>query len=126
MKVRFKHKGDLSKTQRFMERARELVRLGKFDEYGRQGVKALSAATPKLTGKTAESWDYTIERTRGSVTIYWTNSNVNDGVNVAVILQFGHGTGNGAYVEGIDYIRPAMRPVFKQIADNAWKEVVDG
>ena len=126
MKVRFKHKGDLSKTQKFMERARELIRIGKFDEYGRQGVKALAEATPRLTGETAESWDYTIERTRGSVTIYWTNSNVKDGVNIAVILQYGHGTGNGAYIEGTDYIRPAMRSVFKQIADDAWKEVVDG
>lgn len=126
MKVRFKHKGDLSKTKKFMERARELVRLGKFDEYGREGVKALAAATPKLTGKTAESWDYTIERRNGSVSIYWTNSNVNEGVNIAIILQYGHGNGAGAYIEGTDYIRPAIRPVFRQIADDAWKEVVGG
>ena len=126
MKVTFRHKGDFSKTQRFMERALEAIKLGKFDKYGRMGVEALSQATPRLTGKTAESWDYYIDRSRDSLSICWTNSNVNDGVQIAVILQYGHGLSGGGYVEGTDYIRPAMKPVFEQIADDAWREVVNG
>lgn len=126
MKITFKHKGDFSKTEKFIERIKSLFKRGTFDKYGRMGVEALSKATPRLTGKTAESWDYTIERSPHSVSIVWTNSNVNDGVNVAVILQYGHGTGTGGYVEGVDYIRPAMRPVFKQIADDLWEEVTNG
>lgn len=126
MKVTFKHKGDLSKTQRFMERALDAVKHGKFNKYGEMGVKALKDATPRLSGKTAEAWDYHIERDRYSVSIVWTNSNVNDGVQIAIILQYGHATGTGGYVEGTNYIRPAMREVFKQIADDAWREVANG
>lgn len=126
MKITFKHKGDFSKTEKFIERVKRMFLLGMFDQYGRLGVEALSKATPRLTGKTAESWDYFIEKSKGSVSIVWTNSNVNDGVQIAVILQYGHGTGNGGYVEGTDYIRPAMRPVFKKIADDLWEEVVNG
>ena len=126
MKITFKHKGDFSKTEKFIERALEAIRLGTFDKYGRMGVEALADATPRLTGKTAESWSYSIERNPGSVSIVWTNSNINDGVQIAVILQYGHGTGNGGYVEGVDYIRPAMRPLFDQIADDLWEEVVNG
>lgn len=126
MKVTFKHKGDLSKTRRFMERAASIMKLSTFDKYGRIGVEALSNATPRLTGKTAESWDYFIENRNGAISINWTNSNVNDGVQIAVILQYGHANGFGGYVEGTDYIRPAIRPVFDQIADDAWKEVMNG
>ena len=126
MKVTFKHKGDFSKTERFIERVKNLFKRGMFDKYGRIGVEALSKATPKRTGKTADSWEYYIERTGTSVSIIWNNTNVNDGVSIAVILQYGHGTGTGGYVEGIDYIRPAMRPVFKKIADDLWEEVTNG
>lgn len=126
MKITFKHKGDFSKTEKFIERIKSLFKRGTFDKYGRMGVEALSKATPRRTGKTAESWDYTIERSPHSVSIVWTNSNVNDGVSIAVILQYGHGTGTGGYVEGVDYIRPAMRPLFKQIADDLWEEVTNG
>ena len=126
MKITFKHKGDFSKTEKFIERALEAIKLGKFDKYGRMGVDALSEATPRLTGKTAESWSYYIERNPGSVSIVWTNSNINDGVQIAVILQYGHGLSGGGYVEGVDYIRPAMRPLFDQIADDLWEEVVNG
>lgn len=90
------------------------------------GVEALRDVTPVDTGTTADSWDYTIERKPGSVSIYWTNSNINDGVVIAVILQYGHGTGTGGYVEGTDYIRPAMKPVFDQIAKDAWEEITNG
>lgn len=91
--------------------------------YGDLGVAALSNNTPVRTGKTSESWGYDISITFDSVSIYWTNSNVNNGVNIAVIIQYGHGTGTGGYVRGLDYINPAMRPVFQDIADGIWKEV---
>lgn len=126
MKVTFRSKGDWSRTKRFLERCREVVRLGEFDKYGRIGVQALADNTPRLTGKTAESWEYHIERKGGAFSIVWTNSNINDGVQIAVILQYGHGTGTGGYVEGVDYIRPAIRPVFDKIADDLWKEVTNG
>ena len=93
------------------------------EQYGQAGAEALASATPVDSGKTAASWGYEIEETPGGVSIYWTNSNIQDGVNIAVILQFGHGTGTGGYVRGIDYINPALRPIFEQIADKAWKEV---
>lgn len=93
-------------------------------KYGQQGVAALSAATPVESGTTANSWSYEIKTSGQSATIYWSNSNVNKGVNIAVILQFGHGTGTGGYVQGRDYINPAMRPIFDKIAEEAWMEVV--
>lgn len=116
--------GDYHKATSYLERLREIVKLGQLDKYGRIGVKALKDATPKDTGKTADSWDYTIERTDNSVRIYWENSNVVDGYNIAVILQYGHGTRNGGYVVGRDYINPAIQPVFDEIANSAWKEII--
>ena len=121
--ITFSHKGDFSRTNRFLEKALNVIKLGELDKYGRQGVEALSAATPIDTGNTAKSWDYKIIRDRGSVSISWYNTNVNDGVNIAVILQYGHGTRNGGYVKGRDYINPAMRPLFDEIAESAWKEI---
>lgn len=93
------------------------------DKYGKQGVSALSSATPVDSGLTANSWRYEIETKGDQTTIYWSNSNINKGVNIAVILQYGHGTRNGGYVVGRDYINPAMRPIFDSIANEAWKEV---
>jgi hypothetical protein len=93
-------------------------------KYGEDGVKALADATPKDSGKTAASWSYEVEKSKGSYTIAWTNSNINDGVPIAVILQYGHGTRNGGYVQGRDYINPAIRPIFDQIAEDAWREVI--
>lgn len=121
--ITFRQKGDFSKLSRFLERAKEAVKLGKLDKYGQAGVAVLSSATPVDSGLTASSWYYTIERQNGKVTINFNNSNINKGVPIAIILQYGHGTGTGGWVEGIDYINPAMRPIFKQIADEAWKEV---
>ena len=97
----------------------------KLEQYGRAGVNALSAATPVDSGETADSWDYTITADKNTVRITWTNSNVKDGMNVpvAVILQYGHATGNGGYVQGIDYINPALKPLFDEIAIKAWEEV---
>ena len=119
-------KGDFSKTNTFLERALEVAKLGQLDKYGRAGVEALSAATPKDTGLTAASWDYKIVRKANGVSIQWFNTNVQNGVNIALILQYGHGTGTGGYVKGRDYINPAMQPVFDQIAESAWKEVSGG
>lgn len=119
----FKHKGNLKKTTKFLERMVKEEYLKDLDKYGREGVEALSLATPVDTGKTAASWDYRIEKSNSGVKLVWTNSNVNKGVNIAIILQYGHGTHNGGYVQGRDYINPAIRPIFDKIADDAWKEV---
>lgn len=93
------------------------------EKYGSQGAKALSAATPIDSGKTASSWNYEIVKKKDSVSVIWNNSNIQDGVNIAIILQYGHGTGNGGYVAGRDYINPALKPIFDSMADAAWKEV---
>jgi len=93
------------------------------ENYGRQGVQALAAATPVDSGNTASAWDYDIVKKGNSVSVIWNNSNIHNGVNIAIILQYGHGTGNGGYVQGRDYINPALRPIFDAMADAAWKEV---
>lgn len=116
-------KGDFKNTEKLIQKIKELARLSDLDKYGREGVTALSNATPRDSGKTAESWDYQIVHSNGKTSIVWTNSNVNNGVPIAVIIQYGHGTGWGGYVKGIDYINPAMKPVFESIADRVWKEV---
>lgn len=121
--ISFKHKGDFSKLTRFLERAKEVVHLGELDKYGREGVSALSSATPIDSGLTAESWYYEIENKNGRAVITFNNSNINDGVPIAIILQYGHGTGTGGWVEGRDYINPAIQPLFDKIANDAWKEV---
>lgn len=121
--ITFTHKGDFSKTMSFLERARESVNLGILDKYGRKGVEALREATPRDTGKTAESWNYEIIRGNGEVRIVWTNSNTSNGIPIAVLIQYGHATGSGGYVEGRDYINPAMQPIFDAIAHDSWKEL---
>lgn len=121
--VRFKQKGDFSKVTSYFERIKEVFKVGDLDKYGREGVKALRDATPRDSGETAEAWYYTIENQNGKATISFHNSNVVNGVSIAVILQYGHGTRNGGWVEGRDYINPALQPVFDEIAEKAWKEV---
>lgn len=121
--ITFTQKGDFSKLTRFLEKVKEAVKLGDLDKYGRQGVEALKAATPVNTGLTADSWYYKIENKNGRASINYYNSNINDGVLIAIILQYGHATNNGGWVEGRDYINPAIQPIFDQIVDNAWKEV---
>ena len=121
--IKFEQKGDFHKLNNWLEKIKGGFNLSKLDKYGKEGVEALSMNTPMSTGKTAESWDYEIERHGDSVTITWTNSNVVDGVNIALLLQYGHATRSGTWVEGIDYIEPALRPIFEKIADEAWKEV---
>ena len=121
--ITFRQKGDFSKLTRFLERTKEAVHLGDLDKYGRQGVAALSSATPVDSGLTAESWYYEIENKNGSATITFNNSNIQNGVPIAIILQYGHGTRNGGWVEGRDYINPAIQPIFDEIANEAWREV---
>lgn len=121
--ITFKQKGDFKKTENFLKKASNLNLSSRLAAYGEEGVRALSAATPVDTGLTAASWGYTITQSKGKTEISWTNSNENRGVVIAVIIQYGHGTGTGGYVQGIDYVNPAMRPIFEKIADNVWKEV---
>ena len=122
--IRFKHKGDFEKTTYFFDRALKRKYLRKLQRYGEEGVKALADATPKDSGETAKSWSYEIKESRGRTTISWKNSHIHDGVNIAIILQYGHGTRNGGYVQGVDYINPAIAPIFNRIAEQAWNEVV--
>ena len=121
--ISFRQKGDFSKLTRFLERAKESVHASDLDKYGRAGVAALSSATPVDSGKTAGSWSYEITNKNGSVTISFNNSNIQNGVPIAIILQYGHGTKNGGWVQGRDYINPAIQPVFDEIVNNAWREV---
>lgn len=120
------HKGNFSKTEKFLERVRQANLFARLDACCREGVIALERATPVDSGKTAASWSYEIRMAEGGVTIYWTNENVVNGFNVAMGLQYGHGTGTGGYVEGTDYINPAMQPVFDKIAEDVWREVTRG
>lgn len=117
-------KGDFRKTDRFLHRIIERHYMRLLHRYGERGVRALAESTPKDSGKTAKSWTYEIVETEGRLSIFWRNSNVNNGVNIALILQYGHATRNGGWVEGIDYINPAIQPIFREMADEAWKEVV--
>ena len=119
----FKQKGNFKKTRKFLKRCSNLQLDDLLDQYGKEGVEALARATPKDTGKTAASWNYAVHKSDGRITITWSNSNIVDGVPIAVILQYGHGTRNGGYVEGVDYINPAMRLIFERIAQRAWGEV---
>ena len=121
--IRFRHKGDFSKLTRYFERVKETAKIGVLDKYGKAGVAALSSATPVDSGLTAGSWYYEIKRQNGLVSIDFLNSHVNKGVPIAIILQYGHGTGTGGWVQGRDYINPAIQPIFDKIADDAWREV---
>ena len=119
----FRQKGDFSKATRWFENLKQTSHLSILDKYGKEGVAALASATPKDSGLTANSWGYKIERSSGSAKIIFENSNVNKGVNIAIILQYGHGTGTGGWVEGRDYINPTIQPLFDKWANEAWREV---
>ncbi len=121
--MRVKQKGDFKKLTGYLERAKSITHASILDKYGKLGVEALSHATPVDTGKTAASWYYTVERKRGKLTIAFHNDNVVNGVQIALILQYGHGTARGGYVQGVDYINPAIRPIFESLANEAWGEV---
>lgn len=119
----FKHKGDFSKVTRYLERAKKGVNIRSLEKYAEAGVAALASSTPIETGLTANSWYYEIKNNNGIVAISFCNSNIQNGVPIAIILQYGHGTRNGGWVEGRDYINPAIQPIFDEITKNAWKEV---
>ena len=121
--ISFRQKGDFSKLTSYLERVKEIANRGILDKYGREGVAALSSATPVDSSLTANSWYYKIENKRESATITFYNSNIQNGVPIAIILQYGHGTRNGGWVEGRDYINPAIQPIFDRIVNEAWREV---
>ena len=121
--ISFRHKGDFSKLTAYLERNKKGVNIRSLEQYAKEGVAALSSATPVDTGLTASSWFYEIEDQNGIVRISFCNSNIQNGIPIAILLQYGHGTNNGGWVEGRDYINPAIRPIFDKILNNAWKEV---
>ncbi len=121
--ITFRQKGDFSNLTRFMEKIKNVVRLGNLDKYGREGVAALASATPIDSGLTSNSWYYEVVNKEGLVKIIFYNSNIQNGIPIAIILQYGHGTRNGGWVEGQDYINPAIQPIFDKITKEAWEEV---
>lgn len=121
--IEFRHKGDFVKTTKYLTRAKKGVHLSSLNKYGREGVAALASATPVDTGLTASSWYYEIKQKSGVVEISFCNSNIQNGVPIAIILQYGHATRNGGWVEGRDYINPAIQPIFDKITQDAWREV---
>ena len=121
--ITFRQKGDFEKLTKYLIKAKSIKWEQILRKYGEQGVAALQAATPKDTGLTANSWYYEIERNRGSASIAFYNSNIQNGIPIAIILQLGHGTGTGGWVQGRDYINPALQPIFDGIAEQAWREV---
>lgn len=121
--ISFKQKGDFSKLTCFLEKSKESINLGILNKYGREGVEALSSATPVESGKTSSSWYYEITNKNKKISISFYNSNVQNGIPIAVIIQYGHGTKNGGWVEGLDYINPAIQPIFNKISESAWREV---
>ena len=121
--ITIKQYGNFNNTERFLKKSTVAKYLDILNKYGRKGVEALQSSTPIDTGETASSWDYVIIRNKRGISVQWTNSNVVDGVSVAILLQYGHGTRNGGYVQGIDYINPALRPIFNDISESLWKEI---
>lgn len=124
MPIKFVQKGKFTKTSKFFEKCKNLFKLGTLDRFGREGVAALSMATPVDSGITAASWRYRIVNNKYELSIEWYNdSTTKDGIPIAVLIQYGHGTNNGGYVKGRDFINPAIQPIFDKIADAIWKEV---
>lgn len=121
--IKITNRGNFNKTYKFMKSMKERRYLDILNKYAQEGVDALTAATPRDTGTTAESWGYRVQRTSYGAVIYFTNDNAPYGVSVAFLIQYGHATRGGGYVQGIDYINPALRPVLEKIAEEAWKEV---
>ena len=121
--ITLKQKGDFSKLTSHLEKMKKIARISILDSYGKRGVEALEAATPVDTGLTARSWYYKIEQKNSMATLSFFNSNIQNGVPIAIIIQYGHGTGTGGWVEGRDYINPALRPIFDELANNVWREV---
>lgn len=123
MTISFQSRGDFKRTGNFLERLLKRDIYKALDKYGREGVAALSSATPTESGLAASSWDYEVEVSGKTASITWTNHNIENGFTVAVMLQYGYATGTGGYVQGRDYINPALKPIFDRIAEDVWKEV---
>lgn len=123
MKLSIKTKGSFKNVEKFFKRMERQDLAKKINQYGLLGAAALAANTPMDSGKTASSWDFEIHNSQGNIELVWTNSNFNKGVNIAILIQYGHGTRNGGYVQGRDFINPAIRPVFDAIAKDIWNEV---
>lgn len=121
--ISVKTTGNFNKTENMLKRSLNYTKRINLDKYGERGVEALRQATPKDTGETSGAWYYKIENTAGKVSLTFHNSNIQNGVPIAIILQYGHGTKNGGWVEGYDYINPALRPIFNELAEAAWREV---
>ena len=124
MAITIKVRGDYSRTKQFLERVKEVMHRGNLDKYGQMGVDALASATPMDSGETASSWNYRIKHTANGASIEWYNTHNVDGVSIAVILQYGHAAKDGHFIQGVDYINPALRPVFETIAEESWREVI--
>ena len=121
--ITVRHSGSFKNTERFLAGAKKKKFYSLLDSYGRQGVNALSSATPIDSGLTSISWKYSIEITGTGYQITWYNTNVIKGIPIAIILQYGHGTRGGGYVQGRDYINPAIRPIFDKLSNDLWKEI---
>jgi len=121
--IKFRHKGSFHNTELFLDRTKKINYRLILEKYAREGIEVLRSATPKDTGATSDSWNFEILTGKSGFTITWTNSHIEDGVPVVILLQYGHGTRSGTFVEGRDFINPAMRPLFDKIAENLWKEV---
>lgn len=123
--IKVKQKGDFKKTEKFFKKVGKGDIFKGLEEFGKKGVEALEKATPKDTGKTASSWSYFIDKTKKGISLSWDNSNVNDGAHVAILIQYGHAMPSGYFVEGIDYINPALKPIFDKIGEQVWMEVTN-
>lgn len=123
--IKIRQKGDFAKLTRYLEKANKKAKIGDLDRFGKEGVNALASTTPVETGLTASSWYYKVEQDSNTAKITFCNSNIQNGIPIAIILQYGHGTRNGGWVEGRDYINPAIQPIFDKIAEKAWKEVTE-
>lgn len=121
--IKIRQHGNFDKTDRFLNGQKKINAIRILEGYGWEGVHALTIATPKDTGLTADSWEYTIEVTKTSCKLSWVNTNVKDGIPIAILIQYGHATRSGSYIQGIDYINPAIRPIFNKISENLWAEV---
>lgn len=122
--IRFRHRGSFKNSEDFLQRSKKINPKQILEKYAREGVQALRSATPKDSGETAEAWDFEIVGTTAGFKLNWLNSSMNDGIPIAILLQYGHGTRSGTFIEGRDFINPAMRPIFDKIAENIWKEVL--
>lgn len=121
--ISFKESGDFKNLEKLLSFSKRANIEAILNKYGQIGVEALSAATPSRSGKTTSSWNYKVTRSKGNLQIDWYNTNTNKGENIAILIQYGHGTGTGGYVHGIDYVNPAMKPIFDQLSRDLWMEV---